>query len=287
MNFSEKKINQLLSGKSYKDENFPVSSFLISNKYSKHIKNLYTFARTADDIADHKLISKSDKKKMLSRLDQILMKKEKTNYTFMNNLIETLIETGVTEDYPRKLLKAFIQDAEKKRYKNWKELIQYCHKSASPIGRFVVDLHGKKNYSKIDLKNIYDGCDKICNTLQILNHLQDCKEDFVKLDRIYIPELFFNGAKVNTNFFLENKNRSKFLQIKNKCIDEVNVLLAGASKKIVLIKDSGLRRETFVIFNIAKKLSYLLEKNDPIKKKVKLSRIDLIFCFFKGIIGRL
>ena len=117
MNFSEKKINQLLSGKSYKDENFPVSSFLISNKYSKHIKNLYTFARTADDIADHKLISKSDKKKMLSRLDQILMKKEKTNFTFMNNLIETLIETRVTEDYPRKLLKAFIQDVEKKDIK--------------------------------------------------------------------------------------------------------------------------------------------------------------------------
>ena len=79
MNFSEKEINQLLSGKSEKDENFPVASFLISNKYSKHIRNLYAFARTADDIADHKLIPKSDKKKILLRLDQILNEKKKLN----------------------------------------------------------------------------------------------------------------------------------------------------------------------------------------------------------------
>ena len=49
----------------------------------------------------------------------------------------------------------------------------------------------------------------------------------------------------------------------------------------------GVKKETYVIYNIAKKLNFLLKKNDPIKKNVKLSHIDLIFCFFKGIIGRL
>ena len=58
MNFSEKKINQLLSGKSYKDENFPVASLIISKEIRRIIRAFYHFARMSDDISDNNKLSK-------------------------------------------------------------------------------------------------------------------------------------------------------------------------------------------------------------------------------------
>ena len=288
MENSQEQLKKYLSGKTDKNENFPVSSFLIDKQFKRHIKNLYVFARTADDIADNTSLKPSKKKSLLFKFDEIIKLKKKTNYTFLNNLIDTLNETQISKQFPRKLLKAFLQDASKVRYKNWEQLIHYCDNSASPVGRFVVNLHKEhKNNSPDLMKKIYKGCDALCNSLQILNHIQDCKEDFLNLDRVYIPENYFKKENLNISEMLESRNRKKILEIFFKCLFKVENLLDESKQNIKLIRDDGLRKETFVIFNIAKKLTGLLKKNDPIKKKVKLSHIDLIFCFFKGIIGRL
>jgi hydroxysqualene synthase len=284
----QEQIEKYLSGKTEKDENFPVSSFLIAKRFKKHIKSLYIFARNADDIADNTSLEPSKKRIFLLKFDEIIKSKTKTDYVFLNNLIDTLNETQISTQYPRNLLKAFLQDANKKRYNSWDQLIHYCNNSASPVGRFVVNLHmeQEKNSSAL-MKKIYLGCDDLCNSLQILNHIQDCKKDFLKLDRVYIPGIYFKEENLNISEMLEEKNRDKILRILSKCLFKVENLLDDSRQNIKLIKDNGLRKETFVIFNIAKKLTELLKKEDPIKKKVKLSRIDLIFCFFKGIIGRL
>ena len=63
MKKSREQIEKYLSGKTEENENFPVSSFLISKRYKKHIKNLYLFARNADDIADNSFLEPSKKKK--------------------------------------------------------------------------------------------------------------------------------------------------------------------------------------------------------------------------------
>ena len=65
----------------------------------------------------------------------------------------------------------------KSRYANWAELIDYCLLSASPVGRYLIDLHGES-------KNAYPASDALCNALQVLNHLQDCQEDYRALDRV-------------------------------------------------------------------------------------------------------
>ena len=288
MENSQEQIEKYLSGKTDKNENFPVSSFLINRQFKRHIKNLYIFARTADDIADNNSLERPKKKLLLCKFDEIIKLKKKTDYAFLNNLIDTLNETHISNKFPRRLLKAFLQDAYKTRYKNWEQLIYYCDNSASPVGRFVVNLHKEqKNNSPELMKKIYEGCDALCNSLQILNHIQDCKEDFLNLNRVYIPENYFKMQNLNISEMLESRNRKKILEIFLKCLFKVENLLDESKQNIKLIKDNGLRKETFVIFNIARKLTELLKKNDPIKKKVKLSHIDLIFCFFKGIIGRL
>ena len=285
---NENNLDEFLSGKTEKDENFPVSSFLISSENKTHIKNFYIFARTADDIADHKKLSSREKIKILKILDQNLKEQRKGSYVFIDDLIETLKNTKVSAQLPRNLLKAFIMDASKNRYENWSELINYCNFSASPVGRFVVDLHNEENKSdKKRLQKIYDGCDNLCNSLQILNHIQDCKDDFENMNRIYIPKEYFRNEKIKAEEIIEKDKRENVLKILRQCLENVDILLEKSKKTIVLIRTPSLKKETMVIFNIAKKLCWLLKRNDPIKKKVKLSRIELIFCFFRGIIGRL
>ena len=87
---SEKKVLQLVSSKTKNDENFPVSSFLISKKNGRHIINLYNFARVSDDIADSRKLKEIDKKTILVLFDNILKKKNNSDFKFINNLIYTL-----------------------------------------------------------------------------------------------------------------------------------------------------------------------------------------------------
>lgn len=272
-----------------KDENFPVSSFLINKKYKRHIKNLYFFARSADDIADNKSLKINRKYDLLNEFNFLIKNKKYSKYFFINNLLETLETTQINNQYPLLLLEAFKQDVEKKRYDSWEDLIDYCNKSASPVGRFVIDLHYFDRTEKCkDIDKIYLGCDNLCNSLQIINHIQDCKKDFLDLDRIYLPQEYFRKLNCSSQNLLAINERKKILDVLNICLENVEQLLKKSKKYIPLINKSfGLKKETYVIYNIAKKLNFLLKKNDPIKKNVKLSHIDLIFCFFRGIIGRL
>ena len=93
MENSQEQIEKYLSGKTDKNENFPVSSFLINRQFKRHIKNLYIFARTADDIADNNSLERPKKKLLLCKFDEIIKLKKKTDYAFLNNLIDTLNET--------------------------------------------------------------------------------------------------------------------------------------------------------------------------------------------------
>ena len=119
MNHYSKEIESIISGKTMKDENFPVSSFLLSKKHRIHIFNLYYFARVSDDIADNKHLSKRKKKILLTEFDSILINKSVSRHIFINNLIKSIEITNNDIKHPRNLLVAFIQDSEKNRYKNW------------------------------------------------------------------------------------------------------------------------------------------------------------------------
>jgi len=103
-----------LSGKSFTDENFPVSSFIIEKKKRNIIRNFYFFARTADDVADNNLLMRPEKEKILKFFDNILKKKTESKIKVINNLIKTCKEKNIPIDYARSLLKAFILDAKKK-----------------------------------------------------------------------------------------------------------------------------------------------------------------------------
>ena len=275
----ENDVSHLMSGKSYSDENFPVASFLMTKKIRSIVRVFYFFARMADDIADHQKLSSNQKKKILLFFDNAISKSKKTNNKVLDKMIARFKELPSGKKYSRNLLKAFMMDASNKKYKNWNDLLYYCKFSANPVGRFVIDaVNERKNIEKI-----YEASDSLCTALQIINHIQDCKKDFKELNRVYIPESFFKKYSVDKKILRKSKSIENFERLKIEIVD--NVLLSLRKTKLGLreIQSWRLRKETLIILNIAKRLCNLLKINDPLEKQIKLSRIDFIFCFFKGI----
>ena len=275
----EEDISHLMSGKSYSDENFPVASFLMTKEIRKIVRVFYFFARMADDIADHQTLRSNQKKRILFFFDKAIAKNEKTNNPILNEIIKRFKELPSGKKYSRNLLKAFIMDASNKKYKIWEDLLLYCKFSANPVGRFVIDAVNEKQ----NIKKIYEASDNLCTALQIINHVQDCQKDFKELKRVYIPYSLFKKYSLNKSILNQKKSTENFKRLKIEIIDNVLKLLKGTEIGLYKIQSWRLRKETLIILNIAKRLCNLLKRNDPLKKKIKLSRIDLIFCFFKGI----
>ncbi len=272
-------VSHLMSGKSYSDENFPVASFLMTKKIRSIVRVFYFFARMADDIADHQKLSSNQKKKILLFFDNAISKSKKTNNKILDKMIAKFKELPSAKKYSRNLLKAFMMDASNKKYKNWNDLLYYCKFSANPVGRFVIDaVNERKNIEKI-----YEASDSLCTALQIINHIQDCKKDFKELNRVYIPESFFKKYSVDKKILRKSKSIENFERLKIEIIDNVLTSLRKTKLGLREIQSWRLRKETLIILNIAKRLCNLLKINDPLEKQIKLSRIDFIFCFFKGI----
>ena len=272
-------VSHLMSGKSYSDENFPVASFLMTKKIRSIVRVFYFFARMADDIADHQKLSSNQKKKILLFFDNAISKSKKTNNKVLDKMIARFKELPSGKKYSRNLLKAFIMDASNKKYKNWNDLLYYCKFSANPVGRFVIDaVNERKNIEKI-----YEASDSLCTALQIINHIQDCKKDFKELNRVYIPESFFKKYSLDKKILRKSKSEENFERLKIEIVDNVMVSLRKTKLGLREIRSWRLRKETLIILNIAKRLCNLLKINDPLEKQIKLSRIDFIFCFFKGI----
>ena len=272
-------INKFMSGKSYSDENFPVASFLMTKKIRKIVRIFYFFARMADDVADHKTLTKHQKIKILKSFDNAILKNKQSHNKVLQDMILEFKGLPSGKKYSRNLLKAFLMDASNKKYIKWSDLLYYCKYSANPVGRFVIDAVKEKN----NLEKIYEASDNLCTALQIINHMQDCKKDLEELNRVYIPESLFKKYSINKSILKKSRSMGNFEKLKVEIIENVLISLKTTKNGLSFIQSWRLRKETLIILNIAKRLCNLLKKRDPLKENIKLSRIELIFCFFKGI----
>ena len=264
--------------KNHKQENFPVGSWLLSQKIRFKILIFYKFARAADDIADSANLSSNEKIKRLNLFKKAIEsnKSNKIKISRVVDLRKICIKNKIKINHALNLLKAFKQDAIKKRYKNWSELIRYCKYSAVPVGRFVIDLHKEK-------QKAYKYSDPLCIALQILNHLQDCKEDYENLDRVYLPMQFLKKYNVKLSQLKKNVTEKNLRLVFNEILKNTEKLIIEAGKNKKNMKHKYLSLETSFILEIAKKLLQLLKNNDPLKKKVMLKKFDYIYCFAKGL----
>ncbi|SEP76345.1 squalene synthase HpnC [Faunimonas pinastri] len=177
------------SGKSDRDENFPVAR-LIGPKHREAVLAFYHFVRAADDVADHPTLSPAEKLALLDGLEGALTGAGPRDPE-AEPLRNVLVQYGLPPRHALDLLAAFRLDVEKPRTADWGELMHYCSLSAMPVGRYVLDIHGES-------RDTWAASDPLCAALQVINHLQDCGEDYRDLDRVYLPEdvLAAHGASV-------------------------------------------------------------------------------------------
>ncbi len=173
-------------------ENFPVASLLVPAALRRPIEAIYRFARSADDIADEGEASPAERLAGLAayraELDRI-----ESGIPPQTPLFKALGEVIAEHRLPlqpfRDLLDAFAQDVVKQRYADYPELLDYCRRSANPVGRLV--LHLFKTTSPAQLEQ----SDCICTALQLINFWQDVAVDWQK-DRVYIPQTDFPHFRV-------------------------------------------------------------------------------------------
>jgi len=267
------------------EENFPVASRLIPAALRLHVHTFYLFVRAADDVADDPNLSAKEKTRLLTAMDQALLDDNNSNEVtrFAHDHRVSAAETGVPIDHARHLLQAFMMDVTKLRYRNWSELTNYCLHSAAPVGRFLVDLHGGSDAAK-------PYTDALCNALQILNHLQDCKHDYRDLDRVYIPTDYLRDEGSDVADLDSNACSPAMRRVIDHILDRTDELLVRARSGPARIKNFGLRLETAVIIAIAENLSGLLRRRDPIAERVELTKFQNIRAvlrgFYRGLVTR-
>jgi squalene synthase HpnC len=266
------------SGKGAADENFPVGSILLPKALRPHVAVFYAYARAIDDVADNPDLAPEEKVRRLDGFDKALLgENDDPAYEKAHRIRESLNECGVTVQHCRDLISAFKQDAVKLRYDDWDDLIDYCNRSAAPVGRYLLDLHGES-------RDGYPANDALCNALQVLNHLQDCADDYHELDRVYLPRDWMSAAGVTVDALDEPALSPGLRRVVDKCLDGTDALLDLARTLPGRLRNRRLAMESAAIVNIAVKLSRELRRRDPIAERVELTKPQYLWCCARGAI---
>ena len=167
-------------------ENFPVASFLCPPALRPAIMAIYWFARTADDLADEGDALPSQRLADLAayRGDLVACAQGEPASNrwpvVFANLQPVIKQFHLPIGLLMDLLSAFEQDVTKTRYANQSELLDYCRRSANPVGRLLLHLYNASDATSLEQS------DCICTALQLINFWQDLSRD-VPNGRIYLP----------------------------------------------------------------------------------------------------
>jgi hydroxysqualene synthase len=277
------KAEDYATGKTARDENFPVASLLIARRFRAPILAYYRFARAADDVADHPMLLPERKLALLDRLEATLLGDSDEDPAGLPLRFE-IAARSLSPEHALDLLTAFRLDVSKRRYQDWDELMHYCRYSAMPVGRFVLDVHGES-------RTTWAASDALCTALQVINHLQDCGKDYKALDRVYLPldALAASGATV------ESLGAAKAAPELRTClraiVQRTAAMLPEAARLPLLVKNLQLSTETAAIVRIANKLLTRLLKRDPLIQRVHLTKAQALAAAGSGVasamVGRL
>ena len=164
-------------------ENFPVASVLLPARLRPAVEAVYAFARSADDIADEgdaapeqRLAALADYQAQLDRIER----GEMPGTALFIRLKQMVAAHGLPLQPLRDLLSAFRQDVVTTRYQDYASLLDYCRRSANPVGALMLHLYGVQD--AVSLRQ----ADAVCSALQLINFLQDVAIDWRK-GRIYLP----------------------------------------------------------------------------------------------------
>jgi len=270
-------MSELSSGKGHRDENFPVASFLLRSEHRAPILTFYGFARAADDIADHAEASEAEKLRQLAAMRAGL---DGDGAPEAMALAAAAKAHGLDLVHARELLDAFTHDVTVRRYADWDALMGYCRLSAMPVGRFVLDVHGED-------RAIWPLSDALCAALQVINHLQDCGEDYRSLDRAYVPLDALKNEGIGVEALGESRASPALRRVIAGLAGGTRELLGKSAAFAASIRDRRLAVEVAVIQALAEDLVDLLMRRDPLSEGVHHSKARAGVLAAKAALGHL
>ena len=209
-------------------ENFPVASRLLPAPMRPHVAAVYAFARIADDFADEGSAAPSTRQEQLrrwqARLHEAAARERQTPgpdrddqlFFALGHSIRSLdLPVSLFDD----LLSAFCQDTTTSRYASWSEVLDYCRRSANPIGRLVLRIAGYRN-ERLDRSS-----DALCTALQLTNFWQDFGRDW-RAGRLYIPRDVQQAAGANEAELTSQTVSGSWARALRMCIDRTQELFA-------------------------------------------------------------
>lgn len=163
-------------------ENFSVISFLVPRRLREDFANIYAFCRWADDLGDET----GDRGKSLEllawwRRELEACYRDEPRHPVFVALHPTVRKHNIPPKPFADLIDAFVQDQRVTRYQTWDQVLDYCTRSADPVGRLVLYLCDYRD----ERRQLYS--DRTCTALQLVNFWQDVRRDIVERDRIYVP----------------------------------------------------------------------------------------------------
>ncbi|MCF8150956.1 MAG: squalene synthase HpnC [Burkholderiaceae bacterium] len=209
-------------------ENFPVASILLPAALREPVAAIYAFARSADDFADEGDLSPDHRIALLAgyqaELD-LIQRGEPSRHPIFLRLRPVIERYGLPLPLFRDLLDAFVQDVSKDRYRDFTELMDYCRRSADPVGRLMLHLFGQA--SAVNLTR----SDAICSALQLINHWQDVGIDAQKGagGRIYLPQDDMKRFGIRDDDILRRVASADFRRLLRHQVERARALmLSGA-----------------------------------------------------------
>jgi squalene synthase HpnC len=257
-------VFELPSGKHAGGENFPVASRLVRAELRPHLMVFYRFARAIDDVADAPGVADCEKRRRLAVFDAVLAGADEGPDKAVA-LRRSLDATGVDPVHARELIRAFVLDTEKTRYADWDDLMAYCRLSAAPVGRHILALHGED-------PALFAANDALCDALQVINHLQDCADDYRALDRVYLPEPWLAAEGLGVDVLAAPASPPGLRRVLDRLLDGTDDLLARSRSFACEVKDTRLSFEIAAIQALAEGLCAKLRREDPLTRRVTFSK---------------
>jgi len=212
-------------------ENFSVVSMLLPKHLRQDFCNVYAFCRIADDLGDEV----ADRIRASSYLDKLA---QQTRDCFVGRadtqLFVALGGTIKRHQLPiapfLDLIDAFQQDQRVNRYENFDQVLDYCRRSANPVGRLVLYMCGYRDAQRQELS------DKTCTALQLANFWQDVRRDIVERDRIYIPRDSMRKFGVSEQNMIDARVDENFRRLMQFEVGRTEAMFVEGQKLLPLLK---------------------------------------------------
>ncbi len=261
-------------------ENFPVASTLLPRRLRQPVAVIYAFARTADDIADEGEASTSERIAALDRYGDQLSQLE-AGASPDAPIFIALADVITTHNLPialfHDLLSAFRQDVITKRYTDFAMVLDYCRRSANPVGRLLLHLNGDATPENLQAS------DKVCSALQLINFLQDLQQDYRENARIYLPQDEMQRFGIDESWLAQARNDEPMHQlIAYQCQRIHTMMHEGAVLGTKLTGRFGFEIR-LIIGAGAKVLDKLSQHNGDVFARPRLDRLDYLHIVWQAL----